>query len=99
MPADAWERGDPDEPESEPAFGAAEPEEDPEGPQAADLAAGDEYGTTACPACGAAVFELAERCGTCGEWIVPGSGSSRRGRAAAVALALLLIALLLLWLL
>lgn len=55
-------------------------EEDPDGPQDCDLCDDEEPGSAVCPACGAEVSELAQRCPACGDWIVPeAAGRRRRG--------------------
>jgi hypothetical protein len=81
------------------AFDEDELDEDRQGPQAADLGDDDEYETVPCPACGASVSELAERCPHCGEWIVHSAGPTGRQRLVLVVIAALLIVLLLIWLL
>ena len=45
---------------------------DPDGPDHADADLLDESDTdtVACPACGAQIYEHADRCNACGEWIV-----------------------------
>ena len=72
--------------------------EDPEGPSEDDLAEDDdeETATVPCPHCGADVYEWAERCPRCGDWIVPGVAGGRRfgGLIYGVIVLLLIIALL-----
>ncbi len=71
-----------------------------EGPLEQDLDDEDsaDYDTVPCPACGAQISELAERCPVCDDWIVPTLSAPRRPlvRIIAVVLALLMLAWLLL---
>jgi hypothetical protein len=92
--ADGWTDRDADG-----LFDEDDLDDDPEGPQAADLGDNDEYETVPCPACGTGVSELAERCPCCGEWIVHSVGPTGRQRLLLVVIAALLIVLLLIWLL
>ncbi len=70
----------------------ADVETDPEGPQDIDLvdAGDDESETVACPHCGADVYEDADRCPRCGEWITAGGGSHWPLWVAGVAVLLIL---------
>jgi len=49
-------------------------------PQSVDLdeLGGDETSTAACPACGAEVYEDADRCPACGRYITPGGAGSMK---------------------
>lgn len=76
-------------------------EQDPEAPQACDLddAEADEPELVPCPACGQEIYELAERCPQCGEWISPSARGSRPRSRLLLILAVVLIVLVLLWVL
>jgi len=67
-------------------------EADPEGPQEIDLVRGDDdqSETVACTHCGADVYEDADRCPHCGEWITAGGGSTWPLWVAGVAVLLML---------
>jgi hypothetical protein len=75
--------------------------DDPEAPQACDVGADeldDDTPTVPCPSCRAPVYEFADRCPSCGEWIVPSGGdASRRNPAFVVFVVLIVVALLFLW--
>ena len=50
-------------------------EDDRDAPLEQDIDADDDVNEVLpCPSCGQEVFEDAERCPYCGDWIVPGSG-------------------------
>lgn len=76
--------------------------EDPEGPQACDLAGSgdsDDYEVVPCPHCGREISELAEQCPHCGQWIVHGAAGGRGHRPLLIVIAILLLLSLLLWIL
>lgn len=54
----------------------------------------DDDRTIPCPACGAGIYEDADQCPRCGEWIAPGAAVSRR-RGWATAVVLLMVILML----
>jgi predicted RNA-binding Zn-ribbon protein involved in translation (DUF1610 family) len=68
-----------------------------EDPDESDQDSGEESGTLPCPNCGEDVWEEAERCPHCGEYITPGIGSDRKPWWVIVAAILALLAVLL-WL-
>jgi len=57
--------------------------------------ASDESETVPCPTCGAPVFEEAQKCPHCGDWITAQAGGGRR-QVRVMMIATVLIALLLL---
>jgi len=67
-----------------------------DGPQSVDLDefGGDETPTAACPACGAEVYEDADRCPACGQYITPGGGAGSMKRWWWIALVLAALALI-----
>lgn len=66
-------------------------------PQACDLDGDDEGAElVACPNCGGEVFEFAQQCPHCGDWIVAGAGAGRRSPLF-VAIAVVVLILVLLW--
>jgi hypothetical protein len=80
-----------------------DPLADPEGPQARDL--DDQEGetpTVPCPSCGAEVPDSADRCPSCGDWVIQGgaTGFGHRGWRGLffTVVAILLIIALLYWL-
>lgn len=76
---------------------AEEWDDDPEAPQERDLDDGDdETPTVPCPHCGQPVADFAERCPSCGDWIIPGPHRSRASRWLIVT-AILAAAALLAW--
>ncbi len=54
---------------------------------------------TACPACGSPVYEDAEKCPHCGQWITPLSGAERRSRTWLwpILVAVLIVIILVVW--
>lgn len=50
--------------------------------------------TVPCPACGAAVYEDADQCPACGEWIIPLAASRGRGWLRPVSIILIMALLL-----
>lgn len=82
-----------DEPDSDDA------DELDEGPDGNEIAEEDpESPVVVCPACGAEVYEDADRCPQCGTWIVTSAGPAVRPAWVYVAAVLLLAALgLLVW--
>jgi len=54
---------------------------DPEGPGIEDIDLQDEEGTDVvpCPACGVDVYQSADRCPACGQFVVPGAGATSPG--------------------
>ncbi|MFP3938627.1 MAG: hypothetical protein ACLFVW_09840, partial [Phycisphaerae bacterium] len=50
------------------------------GPADSDLTDDESTDTSVCPACGGEVYEDADRCPQCGEWIVPDHGPSSGAR-------------------
>ena len=72
---------------------------DPEGPSRQDLRdlSDDDTDVTPCPACGADVYEDAERCPHCGAYIVPGRAGAGWRRWVVIA-AVLALAGLVVWL-
>lgn len=57
-------------------------ENDPEAPDESDWTADDdeEADDATCPACGATVYRDAERCATCGDYIIPTIRTTRTAR-------------------
>ena len=71
-----------------------------QGPQGIDLAELGDNGptdTVACPACGADIYQDADRCDVCGEYIVRRGPSHSLWVWATLGLAVLAIAFCLLW--
>ncbi len=77
--------------------------DDPDAPQERDVdpdERDDDTPTVPCPSCREPVYEFADRCPSCGEWIVPtGGDASRRNPAFVVFVVLIVVALLFLWVL
>jgi len=74
------------------------PREDDEGPgpRDADLTDDERTETVACPACGVQIYENADRCPLCGEYVVTSGKTAHRRSGWWVLVALALIAGLLL---
>ena len=79
---------------------AYHPDDDPDGPQAMDLAEdGSDFEFVDCPVCGESIPEDAPRCPSCGQWLIGDTPAARRSRGWfwPVAVAILVAVILVIW--